>query len=144
VELSEVIARIQAMLRAGRSGGCVRRCFHQPRPGCAGGGQVPQERLDAAFEYMVEPRSLQRAVVIRTTDTATAAPPDTAALDHAEGPQGFSMTRHCEFLVAADRRREFLLLPAKKLFTLAWATCGAAGWSRGVARRFRPTSRTSR
>jgi len=118
VELSEVIARIQAMLRAGT----IRRVRQtllatNLAQGALVAWQVPQERLDAAFEYMVERDPFSGHVVIRTTDTATAGA-RYRLWTTLKVPQGFSMTRHCEFLVRQTGAERFLLLPAKKLFTL--------------------------
>ena len=118
VELSEVIARIQAMLRAGT----IRRVRQtllatNLAQGALVAWQVPQERLDAAFEYMVERDPFSGHVVIRTTDTATAGA-RYRLWTTLKVPQGFSMTRHCEFLARQTGAERFLLLPAKKLFTL--------------------------
>ncbi len=118
VEVSEVIARIQAMLRAGT----IRRVRQtllatNLAHGALVAWQVPQARLDAAFEYMFERDPFSGHVVIRTTDTATAGA--TFRLwTTLKIPQGFSMTRHCEFLARQTGAERFLLLPAKKLFTL--------------------------
>src|SRR5512146_2444806 len=73
VELAEVIARIQAMLRAGT----IRRVRQtllatNLAQGALVAWQVPQDRLDHAFEYMVERDPFSGHVVIRTTDSATA------------------------------------------------------------------------
>jgi len=118
VELSEVIARIQAMLRAGT----IRRVRQtllatNLAQGALVAWQVPQERLDAAFEYMVERDPFSGHVVIRTTDTATAGA-RYRLWTTLKVPQGFSMTRHCEFLARQTGAERCLLLPAKKLFTL--------------------------
>jgi hypothetical protein len=118
VALAEVIARIQAMLRAGT----IRRVRQtllatNLAQGALVAWQVPQARLDAAFEYMFERDPFSGHVVIRTTDTATAGA--TYRLwTTLKVPQGFSMTRHCEFLARQTGAERFLLLPAKKLFTL--------------------------
>ena len=118
VELSEVIAHIQAMLRAGT----IRRVRQtllatNLAQGALVAWQVPQERLDAAFEYMVERDPFSGHVVIRTTDNATAGA-RYRLWTTLKVPQGFSMTRHCEFLARQTGAERFLLLPAKKLFTL--------------------------
>lgn len=118
VELPEVIARIQAMLRAGT----IRRVRQtllatNLAQGALVAWQVPQARLDAAFEYMFERDPFSGHVVIRTTDTATAGH-RYRLWTTVKVPQGFSMTRHCEFLARQTGAERFLLLPAKKLFTL--------------------------
>ena len=118
VELSEVIARIQAMLRAGT----IRRVRQtllatNLAQGALVAWQVPQEKLDAAFDYMFQRDPFSGHVVIRTTDTATAGA-RYRLWTTLKVPQGFSMTRHCEVLVRQTGALRFLLLPAKKLFTL--------------------------
>ena len=118
VELSEVIIRIQAMLRAGT----IRRVRQtllatNLARGALVAWQVPQEKLDAAFDYMYERDPFSGHVVIRTTDTATAGA-KYRLWTTLKVPQGFSMTKHCEFLARQTGAERFLLLPAKKLFAL--------------------------
>ncbi len=118
VELAEVIARIQAMLRAGT----IRRVRQtllatNLAQGALVAWQVPQDRLDAAFEYMFERDPFSGHVVIRTTDSATAGA-RYRLWTTLKVPQGFSMARHCEFLARQTGAERFLLLPAKKLFAL--------------------------
>ena len=118
VELSEVIARIQAMLRAGT----IRRVRQtllatNLAQGALVAWQVPPDRLDAAFEYMFQRDPFSGHVVIRTTDSATAGA-KYRLWTTVKVPQGFSMTRHCEFLSRQTGAERCLLLPAKKLFTL--------------------------
>jgi hypothetical protein len=118
VELSEVITRIQAMLRAGT----IRRVRQtllatNLAQGALVAWQVPHERLDQAFEYMYERDPFSGHVVIRTTENTT--PGAKYRLwTTLKVPQGFSMTRHCEVLARQTGAERFLLLPAKKLFTL--------------------------
>jgi len=73
VELPVAIERIQAMLRAGT----VRRVRQtllatNLAQGALVAWQVPQERLDAAFEYMFQDDPFSGHVVTRSTDSATA------------------------------------------------------------------------
>jgi hypothetical protein len=56
-------------------------------------------------------------IVIRTTDTATVGS-KYRLWTTLKVPQGFSMTKHCEFLVRQTGAEKFILLPAKKLFAL--------------------------
>jgi hypothetical protein len=118
VEVPDVIARIQAMLRAGT----IRRVRQtllatNLAQGALVAWQVPQEKLDAAFEYMFRRDPFSGHVVIRTTDAATAGA-KYRLWTTLKVPQGFSMTRHCEFLARQTGAERFLLLPAKKLFAL--------------------------
>ncbi len=118
VELSEVIARIQAMLRAGT----IRRVRQtllatNLAQGALVAWQVPQEKLDAAFDYMFQRDPFSGHVVVRTTDTgATGA--NYRLWTTLKVPQGFSVRGHCEVLARQTGAERFLLLPAKKLFTL--------------------------
>ena len=118
VELSEVIERLQAMLQAGT----IRRVRQTLLPtnlaqGALVAWLVPQEKLDGAFDYMFQRDPFSGHVVIRTTDTA-AAGAKYRLWTTLKVPQGFSMGRHCEFLARQTGAEKFLLLPAKKLFTL--------------------------
>jgi DNA-binding Lrp family transcriptional regulator len=118
VEVSEVIERIQAMLRVGT----IRRVRQtllatNLAQGALVAWQVPPEKLDAAFEYMYEQDPFSGHVVIRTTDTA-AAGATYRLWTTLKVPQGFSMSRHCTFLARQTGAERFLLLPAKKLFAL--------------------------
>ena len=118
VELADVIARIQAMLRSGT----IRRVLQtllatNLAQGALVAWQVPQEKLDAAFDYMFHRDPFSGHVVIRTTDNATAGA-KYRLWTTLKVPQGFSMTRHCETLATQTGAVKFLLLPAKKLFTL--------------------------
>src|SRR5262245_17284106 len=96
VELAIVTERIQAMLRAGT----IRRVRQtllatNLAQGALVAWQVPQEKLDAAFDYMFEQDSFSGHVVTRSTDAAS--PGSSYKLWTTEKvPQGYSMTKHCE------------------------------------------------
>jgi len=116
VELPVVIERIQAMLRAGT----IRRVRQtllatNLAQGALVAWSVPEEKLSAAFDYMFQRDPFSGHVVIRTTD---AGPTKYRLWTTLKVPQGFSMTRHCEFLMKQTGAEKFLLLPAKKLFAL--------------------------
>lgn len=118
VELSVVIDRIQSMVRAGT----IRRVRQtllatNLAQGALVAWQVPQSRLDAAFDYMFQKDPFSGHVVTRSTDTAS--PGSNYKLwTTLKVPQGFSMVRHCEFLSAQTGAEKFILLPAKRLFAL--------------------------
>jgi len=79
--------------------------------------QVPQEKLDAAFDWMFQRDPFSGHVVTRSTDVAT--PGSTYKLwTTLKVPQGYSMRKHCEFLAQQTGAEKFILLPAKKLFAL--------------------------
>jgi hypothetical protein len=113
-----VIERIQAMLRAG----VIRRVRQtllatNLAQGALVAWEVPQEQLDAAFDYMFQQDPFSGHVVTRSTDAAT--PGSQYKLwTTLKVPQGYSMTKHCEFLLKQTGARKFILLPAKKLFAL--------------------------
>ena len=118
VELPVVIERIQAMLRAGT----IRRVRQtllatNLAQGALVAWQVPEEKLTAAFDWMFQQDPFSGHVVIRTTDTVSAAS-KYRLWTTLKVPQGFSMTRHCDFLCEKTGAEKFILLPAKKLFAL--------------------------
>jgi DNA-binding Lrp family transcriptional regulator len=119
-ELTEelVIERLRAMLSAG-----VIRRIRQTlmatnlAPGALVAWRVPSDRLDAAFSYMSNDDPFSGHVVIRSTDAET-----TGSVYRLwttlKVPQGFSMTRHCDFLASQVGAESYRVMPAKKLFTL--------------------------
>ena len=118
VELSVVNERVRAMLRAGT----IRRVRQtllatNLAQGALVAWQVPVEKLETAFDYMFQRDPFSGHVVIRTTDMATAGS-KYRLWTTLKVPQGFSMTKHCEFLCQQTGAEKFLLLPAKKLFAL--------------------------
>jgi DNA-binding Lrp family transcriptional regulator len=118
VELPVVIERIQAMLRAGT----IRRVRQtllatNLAQGALVAWEVPQEKLDAAFDYMFQKDPFSGHVVTRSTDTATAGS-NYKLWTTLKVPQGWSMTKHCEFLARQTGARHFRLMPAKRLFAL--------------------------
>ncbi|MCI0748626.1 MAG: Lrp/AsnC family transcriptional regulator [Verrucomicrobia subdivision 3 bacterium] len=118
VDLPIVIERIQAMLRAGT----IRRVRQtllatNLAQGALVAWEVPQEKLDAAFDYMFRQDPFSGHVVTRSTDAASAG--STYKLwTTVKVPQGYSMTKHCEFLARQTGAKHFRLMPAKRLFVL--------------------------
>ena len=118
VELDVVIERIRAMLRAGN----IRRVRQtllatNLAQGALVAWEAPQEKLDAAFDYMARQDPFSGHVVTRSTDAAT--PGSQYKLwTTLKVPQGFSLRKHCEFLLKQTGATRFILLPAKKLFAL--------------------------
>src|SRR5688572_709801 len=118
VELTIVIERVQAMLRAGT----IRRVRQtllatNLAQGALVAWEVPQEKLDAAFDYMFEKDPFSGHVVTRSTDTATAGSAY-KLWTTLKVPQGYSMRKHCEFLASQTGALHFRLMPAKRLFAL--------------------------
>ncbi len=118
VELPVVIERIKAMLEAGT----IRRVRQtllatNLAQGSLVAWEVPQEKLDAAFNFMFEQDPFSGHVVTRSTDAAT--PGSNYKLwTTLKVPQGYSMTKHCEFLAKKTGAGHFRLMPAKRLFAL--------------------------
>ena len=119
-ELTEevVIERLRAMLSAG-----VIRRIRQTlmatnlAPGALVAWRVPSDRLDTAFSYMSNDDPFSGHVVIRSTDAETTGSAY-RLWTTLKVPQGFSMTRHCEFLASEVGAESYRIMPAKRLFTL--------------------------
>lgn len=118
VPVETVLERIRAMVEAGT----IRRVRQtllatNLAQGALVAWQVPQEKLDAAFDWMFQRDPFSGHVVTRSTDVAT--PGSTYKLwTTLKVPQGFSMRKHCELLSLHTGAEKFILLPAKKLFAL--------------------------
>ncbi len=118
VELPVVIERIKSMLDAGT----IRRVRQtllatNLAQGSLVAWEVPQENLDSAFNFMFEQDPFSGHVVTRSTDAAT--PGSNYKLwTTVKVPQGYSMTKHCEFLAQKTGAGHFRLMPAKRLFAL--------------------------
>jgi hypothetical protein len=116
--LETVLERLRAMLEAG----VVRRIRQtlmatNLAPGALVAWQVPAERLDPAFEFLVSDDPFSGHVVIRSTDAET--PGSVYRLwTTLKVPQGFSMQRHCELLAGRIGAQAFRIMPAKRLFAL--------------------------
>ncbi len=118
VDLSTVLERIRAMLRAGT----VRRVRQtllatNLASGALVAWKIAPERLDAAFDFMSRDDPFSGHVVLRSTDAATAGS-DYRLWTTLKAPKGFSLHDHAELLrrhVGADH---FRLMPAKGIFVL--------------------------
>ncbi len=113
-----VLERLRAMLEAG-----VIRRIRQTlmatnlAPGALVAWRVPNEKLDAAFEFMFREDPFSGHVVIRSTDAAT--PGSVYRLwTTLKVPTAFSMQRHCEFLAGKVGAEAFRVMPARRLFAL--------------------------
>ena len=118
IALPVVIERIQAMLRAGT----IRRVRQtlmatNLAQGSLIAWQVPVEKLDEAFRYLYEDDPFSGHVVIRSTDSAT--PGSQYRLwTTLKVPQGYSITKHADFLAAKIGADHYRLMPANRLFAL--------------------------
>jgi AsnC-like ligand binding domain len=118
VELPLVIERIQAMLRAGN----IRRVRQtllatNLAQGALVAWQVPEDKLNAAFDWMFQQDPFSGHVVTRSTDVATQGS-NYKLWTTLKVPEGYSLARHCEFLCTRTGAERFVLLPAKRLFAL--------------------------
>jgi DNA-binding Lrp family transcriptional regulator len=118
VDLPTVLERVRAMLQAGT----IRRIRQTLMStnlarGALVAWRVPEEKLSAAFDYMFQKDPFSGHVVIRSTDQQI--PGSKYRLwTTLKVPQGYSMEKHCRFLMSQTGCETFKLLPAKKLFAL--------------------------
>ena len=118
LDIATVMERIRAMLEAG----VIRRVRQTMlatslAEGALVAWEVPQEKLDAAFNYLFEEDPFSGHVVTRTTDTVTAGSMY-KLWTTLKVPQGYSLTKHCEMLVPIIGAKHFRTMSAKKLFAL--------------------------
>lgn len=113
-----VHARIRAMLSAGT----IRRVRQtlmatNLAPGALVAWRVPEEKLDAAFEYFVKDDPFSGHVVIRSTDGAIQGS-SYRLWTTLKVPQGYSRAKHCTLVAARVGADAFRVMPAKRLFAL--------------------------
>lgn len=118
VSLPAVLERVRAMLRAGT----IRRVRQtllatNLASGALVAWKVPQERLDAAFDFMFQQDPFSGHVVLRSTDGATAGS-DYKLWTTLKAPRGFSLEEHGKLLAQKVGAERFLLMPAKGIFAL--------------------------
>ncbi len=113
-----VIERIVAMLQAGT----IRRVRQTLMStnlarGALCAWQVPNDRLDAAFEFMFADDPFSGHIVIRSTDSVT--PGSNYRLwTTLKVPQGYSLRKHAQFLAERVGAQAFRLMPARVVFAL--------------------------
>ena len=118
VDLPIVIERIQAMLRAG----VIRRVRQTMlatnlAKGALVAWQVPEENLSAAFDYMWQADPFSGHIVVRSTDAAISGA-RYRLWTTLKVPQGYSMDKHCAFLMTRTGAVAYRLMPARRLFAL--------------------------
>jgi DNA-binding Lrp family transcriptional regulator len=113
-----VISRVRAMLLTGTIRR-VRQTLQSTRlaTGALVAWRVPLAKLDTAFDFMSRNDPFSGHVVLRSTD------PDSPGHDYRlwttlKVPQGFSLTRHCEYLRVRTGADAFKAMPARRLFVL--------------------------
>ncbi|HEX6083397.1 MAG TPA: Lrp/AsnC family transcriptional regulator [Thermoanaerobaculia bacterium] len=118
VDVEVVLERIRAMLR----GGTIRRVRQtlmatNLAEGALVAWQFPNERLDAAFDFMFQEDPFSGHVVIRSADPAT--PGSSYRLwTTVKVPQGYSVEKHCAVLAKLTGADHFRVMPAKRIFAL--------------------------
>jgi len=118
VPVETVIDRIRLLLRAGT----IRRVRQtllatNLAQGSLVAWQIPGDRLDAAFDYLYQKDPFSGHVVIRSTDGETSGS-RFRLWTTLKVPQGFSLSRHAEFLKEQIGAIDFRLMPARCLFVL--------------------------
>src|SRR5881227_131488 len=118
VDADVVMARIAAMLRAGT----IRRVRQtllatNLADGALVAWKVPDEKIDAAFDFIFQRDPFSGHVVLRSTDTLTAGS-DYKLWTTVKVPHGFSLHGHCELLANKINAERFRVMPAKGIFTL--------------------------
>jgi AsnC-like protein/siroheme decarboxylase NirDL-like protein len=113
-----VMARIAAMLRAGT----IRRVRQtllatNLAEGALVAWKVPEQKIDAAFDWMFQRDPFSGHVVLRSTETLSAGS-DYKLWTTVKVPQGFSLQAHCQLLAKQVGAERFRLMPAKGIFTL--------------------------
>lgn len=116
--LETVLVRIKAMLE----GGTIRRVrqtliANNLAEGALVAWRVPEEKLDAAFEFLFKEDPFSGHVVIRSTDAKI--PGGAFRLwTTLKVPAGFSLTEHCELLTKKIGADSFRIMKAKGIFAL--------------------------
>jgi len=118
VGVEVVVARIAAMLHA-KTIRRVRQTLLATNlaDGALVAWKVPEDRIDAAFDWMSQRDPFSGHVVLRSTDTVSAGS-DYKLWTTLKVPQGFSLQAHCELLTKKVGAERFRLMPAKGIFTL--------------------------
>jgi DNA-binding Lrp family transcriptional regulator len=118
LDVELVMERIRAMMR----GGTIRRVRQtlmatNLAEGALVAWQFPNDKLDAAFDFMFEQDPFSGHVVIRSADPAT--PGSSYRLwTTVKVPQGYSVEKHCALLAKLTGADHFRVMPAKRIFAL--------------------------
>lgn len=118
IHVNTVMERIKGMLIAGT----IRRVRQtllatNLAQGSLVAWQLPEDKLEAAFEYMFQNDPFTGHVVIRSTDSATAGS-NYRLWTTLKVPQGYSMKKHADYLQEQTGAIHYRLMPAKRVFAL--------------------------
>src|SRR6185503_9205841 len=118
LDVETVHERLRAMLAAGT----IRRIRQtlmatNLAPGALVAWKLPNDKLEAAFEFLWKDDPFSGHIVIRSTDSDT---PGSAyrLWTTLKVPQGFSIDAHCELLRRKIGAESYKAMPAKRLFAL--------------------------
>jgi len=116
--LATVLERIRAMLEAGiirrvRQTLLATRLAH----GALVAWKVPEEKLNAAFDFMAQEDPFSGHVVIRSTDSGVSGS-SYRLWTTLKVPVGESLAEHASVLLRLTGATEYLLMPAKGVFAL--------------------------
>ena len=118
VDAETVIERVRAMLRAGT----IRRVRQtlmatNLAEGALVAWQYPADKLNDAFDYMVDSDPFSGHVVTRSTDAAS--PGSNYRLwTTVKVPQGYSIEKHCAMIGRLTGAEHFRVMPANRIFAL--------------------------
>ena len=118
IELDTVLERIQSMLRAG----VIRRVRQtllatKLAHGALCAWKIDNDKLEKAFEFMFKEDPFSGHVVIRSTDRKITGS-DFKLWTTLKVPQGESLDEHAEKIKSIVNAEEYILMPAKGIFTL--------------------------
>ncbi|MBC8103023.1 MAG: Lrp/AsnC family transcriptional regulator [Cytophagales bacterium] len=118
VPIATVLERVRLLLRAGT----IRRVRQtllatNLAKGSLIAWQVPPDKLDAAFETLFRDDPFSGHVVVRSTDSETTGS-KYRLWTTLKVPQGFSLSKHADFLRERIGAQSYRLMPAKRLFAL--------------------------
>src|SRR5262249_52259117 len=118
LDVTVVHERLRAMLAAGT----IRRIRQtlmatNLAPGALVAWKIPNDKLDAGFEFLFKRDPFSGHVVIRSTDAETTGSAY-RLWTTLKVPQGFSMAKHCDFLMREIGAEGYRSMPAKRLFAL--------------------------
>jgi DNA-binding Lrp family transcriptional regulator len=118
VDIDTVFERVRAMLRAGT----IRRVRQtlmatNLAEGALVAWQVPNDKVDEAFDFMFQKDPFSGHVVVRSADPATQGS-SYRLWTTVKVPQGYSIERHCAFLATRVGAMHFRVMPANRIFAL--------------------------
>jgi DNA-binding Lrp family transcriptional regulator len=118
LDVSVVHERLRAMLAAGT----IRRIRQtlmatNLAPGALIAWRIDNDKLDAAFDFLFKEDPFSGHVVIRSTDVETTGSAY-RLWTTLKVPQGFSMAKHCDYLMNRIGATGYRMMPAKHLFAL--------------------------